>query len=145
MRTAARAIVIKDGKLLVTHRNKFGKEYDTLPGGNVEMGETPEQAAIRETMEETSIQVKNPRLVIIEHAGVPYGDQVIYVFEYVQGEPKLQEGSEEEMIQRLGQNLYQPMWVALDELPSRPFLSEQLKQTILDNYRQWPEHPIELG
>jgi ADP-ribose pyrophosphatase YjhB (NUDIX family) len=44
MRKAVRAIIIKDDKLLVMNRNKFGKVYDTLPGGNVEIGETLEQA-----------------------------------------------------------------------------------------------------
>ena len=38
MRRASRGIVIKDNNLLVMHRNKFGTEYDTLPGGNVEAG-----------------------------------------------------------------------------------------------------------
>lgn len=44
MRRAVRAIIIKDKQLLVMHRNKFGTEYETLPGGNIEVGETPEQA-----------------------------------------------------------------------------------------------------
>ena len=39
-----RAIVVKENKLLVMHRNKFGHEYDTLVGGGIDVGETPEQA-----------------------------------------------------------------------------------------------------
>lgn len=49
-------IIIKDDLVLgVSRRNdktKFG-----LPGGKVEMGETPKQAAIRETFEETGVHV----------------------------------------------------------------------------------------
>jgi 8-oxo-dGTP diphosphatase len=130
-RQAVRAIVIKDGQLLVMHRNKFGTEYDTLPGGGVEIGESPEAAVIRELAEETSIVVSNQQLVFIEEAGDPFGTQLIYLCDYVSGEPKLADDSEEAHINKLGQNLYEPKWVPLASLPGLPFLSEKLKTTIL--------------
>jgi 8-oxo-dGTP diphosphatase len=145
MRRAVRAIVIKDDQLLVMHRNKFGTEYDTLPGGNIEIGETPEQALLRELHEETQVVIQNPRCVILEHAGEPYGDQYIYLCDYVSGEPTLLPGSEEDHINQLGQNLYQPMWVSLSELPSKPFVSEKLKTTILEAVKsEWPQTAIEI-
>ena len=145
MRRAARAIVIHDNKLLVMHRNKFGKEYLTLPGGNIEIGETPEQAMYRELAEETTVTVTEPRLVIIEHAGDPYGDQYIFQCKYVEGEPQLKPGSEEELINKLGQNIYTPMWVPLAELSDTPFVSEELKQTIIDHLtKDFPAEPITL-
>lgn len=58
MRNAAVMLVVKDGKILAVSRRhdktKFG-----LPGGKVEPDETPEQAAIRETEEETGIKVSD--------------------------------------------------------------------------------------
>jgi 8-oxo-dGTP diphosphatase len=145
MRRAVRAIIIHNDKLVVMHRNKFGTEYDTLPGGNIEMGETPEQALYREVTEETMLQLSSPRLVFIEHAGEPYGDQYIFLCEYISGEPKLHPNSEEEHINKLGQNLYEPMWISLNDLHNRPFLSEKLKQIILDSYpHKWPENPLEI-
>lgn len=145
MRKAVRAIVIKDDCLLVMHRNKFGNEYDTLPGGNIEVGETPEQALFRELYEETQITVQNPRLVIVEHAGDPYGDQYLFLCDYVEGEPRLLEGSEESLISRVGQNLYEPMWVPIADLLDRPFLSEKLKKEILSCHgNSWPQGPIEI-
>lgn len=136
MRHAVRAIIIHQDKLLVLHRNKFGQEYDTLPGGNIELGETAEQALVREVDEETTIVFKNPKLVFIEHAGVPYGTQHIYNCEYVSGEPVLKPGSEEDHINKLGQNLYRPEWVSLKDLENRPFLSAPLKRAIIGAYRE---------
>lgn len=146
MRRAARVIVIKDKTLLVMHRNKFGKEYDTLPGGYIEIGETPAQAALRETLEETSIEVTNPRLIFLEHAGKIYGDQYVFYCDYVSGEPKLTEGSEEDKINKMGQNLYEPKWLPLDELASSPFVSENLKDEINESLKNgWPERPKEFS
>lgn len=146
MRTASRAIIIRDGNLLVMHRNKFGLEYDTLPGGNVELGETPEAALYREVQEETTVQFQNPRLIIVEHAGQLYGDQYIYVCEYVSGEPKLHPDSEEALISKMGQNLYNPMWVPVAELPNKPFVSEKLKDLIISmSHNGWPDAVVEIN
>jgi len=145
MRKAVRAIILRGDELLVMHRNKFGVEYDTLPGGNIEVGETPVQALYREVQEETQVQFTNPRLVVLEHAGDPYGDQYIYLCEYVSGEPVLHPNSEEQHINALGQNLYTPGWVKLGDLANRPFMSDKLKVQILDCCKQgWPAVPVEI-
>lgn len=60
-RPSAYAIVIKDGKLLVSPQFNG---YD-LPGGGVDFGETPEDASVRETKEETGIDVENPQLAAV--------------------------------------------------------------------------------
>ncbi len=129
-RKSARAVVIHEDKLLVMYRNKFGTKYVTLPGGKIEIGEAPDQAALREVREETMIEAANPRLVFLEHADF-YGDQLIFLCDYVSGEPKIAPGTHEEAINRLGQNLYEPGWLALSELPDIPFLSAELQQAII--------------
>ncbi len=145
MRKAARAIVIRNSQLLVMYRNKFGTQYVTLPGGNVEMGETPEQAAARETTEESTVTVTNPRLVFIDHAGDPYGDQYVYLFDYVSGEPILNPDSTEARIHAMGKNLYEPKWLPLDDLPAANFLSPELKAAILEAVKgEWPQQPKEF-
>jgi len=58
-RPSAYAIVVHGGKILLTKQH--GK-YE-LPGGGVDFGELPEAASLRETSEETGINVANPRLV----------------------------------------------------------------------------------
>lgn len=58
-RPSAYGITIKDGCLLVS------KQFDgfDLPGGGVDLGELPEAAVVRETKEETGIDVANPSLI----------------------------------------------------------------------------------
>lgn len=146
MRQAVRAIIIKDNKMLVMHRNKFGRVYDTLPGGNIAAGETHEQALRREMQDETSVQFKDPTLVFVHHAGDPYGDQYIYLCTYVSGDPTLSESSEEFIINKMGQNLYQPLWLSLDDLPKKPFVTDKLKEHILQGHRtEWPAKPVEIS
>lgn len=52
----ASGVIIIDRKVLVSR--SFGKEYFVHPGGKIEPGETPKQAAIRELKEEFQINVK---------------------------------------------------------------------------------------
>lgn len=147
MRQAVRAIVINDDKLLVMHRNKFGEQYNTLPGGNVEIGETPEQALKREVYDETQYHITKLGLVFIEHCEHPYGDQLIYVCEYTgPAEPKLLPGCEEDQINKLGKNLYQPMWLSITELENSPFVTKELKIHLLKALSEdWPKTPIEFN
>jgi len=54
------AVVERNGHFLVGERPK-GKPlagYAEFPGGGVEIGETPEQAAVRECLEETGLSVE---------------------------------------------------------------------------------------
>lgn len=145
MRKAVRAIIIKNDHLVVMHRNKFGTEYDTLPGGNVELGESLEQALYREVEEETMLKFNNPRLLYVEHSDAIYGDQFIYLCEYISGEPELHPEAEERHINKLGKNLYKPMWLSMKELPNAPFLSDVLKQKLLDGHAHgWPSEVQEF-
>ncbi len=45
------------------HRIKNGHEYYAIPGGTIEKNETPEQTAIREIKEETSLDIELDKLL----------------------------------------------------------------------------------
>ncbi|WP_055693706.1 NUDIX hydrolase [Streptomyces prasinopilosus] len=52
------AVVVSDGRLLMIRRSeREGDLLWALPGGAIEAGETPEEAAVRETVEETGLVV----------------------------------------------------------------------------------------
>ena len=127
-------ILRRDGKVLLGRRHEDyrratsdlrGEGTWTLPGGKLEYGESFEEGAIRETLEETGIRID--RIVVIavnndknEHAHfVTLG----LLAEEFSGEPKVMEPDK----------IVEWRWFGLDELP-RPiyFPSEKL----LENYRK---------
>jgi 8-oxo-dGTP diphosphatase len=58
------AVIICDGKIaLIKRGNEPSKGKWTIPGGLVELGESLEAAVIRETKEETCLDVDSPSLV----------------------------------------------------------------------------------
>ncbi|MBP5330942.1 MAG: serine hydrolase [Lachnospiraceae bacterium] len=55
-RDGSRAIIVQDGKILLTHELNSG--WWLLPGGGMEEGETPEECVVREVEEETGYLVR---------------------------------------------------------------------------------------
>lgn len=73
---AACALIDADGRVLLTQRPE-GKSMAGLwefPGGKVEMGETPEEALIRELREELGIETKVACLAPLTFASHAYDD-----------------------------------------------------------------------
>lgn len=65
---ACGAVVIDDQILMVRHRHD-GRDYWTLPGGGIEAGETPWQAAEREVVEETGLTLQAKRFLFWQPGG----------------------------------------------------------------------------
>jgi len=63
LKNRATAIIIRNARLLLMHRQKSGRNYYILPGGNVEWEESFEEACIREVKEETGLNVLALQLV----------------------------------------------------------------------------------
>jgi ADP-ribose pyrophosphatase YjhB (NUDIX family) len=146
MRQSSRSIVVKDGNILLMKRFKMGQEYYTLPGGGVKPNEPYEQAALRETIEETSLVVNNPRLVFVEDAGSPFGMQNIYLCDYASGEPHLPADSEEMFWSVEGKNTYEPLWFPFANLQDIPFVSPLLRQALCRARDSgWPEEPFHFS
>lgn len=62
-RLASSAIVERAGRYLLVRRgNPPAADLYAFPGGRAEPGETPEETALRELLEETGLVGRNPRL-----------------------------------------------------------------------------------
>jgi mutator protein MutT len=58
------AVIIRNGKILLEKRgNDPGRGKWSIPGGIVELSESPEQTVIREVREETGLVVDEPELI----------------------------------------------------------------------------------
>ncbi len=80
-------VCIKDGKVLLarhTYGNGSGKLI--IPGGYVKFGEIPEEALIREYLEETGVRVKAGRLIGIRFSAKDW--YAVFAVEYVEGEAR---------------------------------------------------------
>jgi 8-oxo-dGTP diphosphatase len=65
--------IIQDGHILMVHHRHDGRDYWTLPGGGVELGEAPDEAIIREVKEETYLDVTVDRLLFDQNAELAGG------------------------------------------------------------------------
>lgn len=58
------------------------KDYQDIPGGYVEQGESPREACVREVREELGIEPSIGRLLVVDWAPNPgEGDKVLYLFD----------------------------------------------------------------
>jgi len=70
-RLAAYAVVVDAGRILLALWNEELPLKWTLPGGGVELDETPEEAAVREAREETGYEVALGRILGLHSNVVP--------------------------------------------------------------------------
>jgi 8-oxo-dGTP diphosphatase len=142
-RHTARAIVIKDGNLLLMERWRPGRHYFSVPGGGIEAGETAEQAVVREILEETGCIVTIERQLYI--LTIDSNDHYIYLCNFVSGDPHLPADSPEALLHD-PDNRFEPCWLPLSELPHAPFLIwRPIQQQLLRDLRTgFAENIVEI-
>ncbi len=74
------AVIVQDQKIVLIKRgNEPSRGKWTIPGGLVELGESVEEAVIRETKEETNLEVENPELIdVVDNVDLDQQGRVKY-------------------------------------------------------------------
>lgn len=121
------AVVLRHDRLLVIKRHREGRDYAVLPGGGVEPGESPAEAAVRELEEETSLVATVDRLLWRgDHGG---RDASYFLMKDVSGDPVL---SGPEALAHSPSNSYEPLWATLDDLISLGLRPEGIRDHVAE-------------
>jgi 8-oxo-dGTP diphosphatase len=111
MRNRGAVVIIQNGKAALIKRVKSCEEYFVFPGGGIEQGETPENAAIREAFEELGVTIQlNECITEVYYKGKQY----FYSADILDG--KIDQGQGEEFNDP-SRGAYEPIWVSLEEFP----------------------------
>jgi ADP-ribose pyrophosphatase YjhB (NUDIX family) len=134
----AAGIVVYEGHILLMRRVRDGQSFWVVPGGTIEISESPEQTAVRELLEETDIQVRAERVVYQQHFERPNHtsfDQWYVLCTYLKGEPRLPTTAEESVrAQRTGQ-VFEPKWVPITQVAHLHLLPEQIKEWLCHDFK----------
>jgi 8-oxo-dGTP diphosphatase len=113
------AVIIQNGKILLEKRkNDPGRGKWSIPGGLVELGESLEQAVIREVQEETGLVVDTPKLIdVVSQTTLDESGKVKYHFVIVDYLVKLQSGTA-----RAASDAAELEWIRLDEVEQKDLI-----------------------
>ena len=122
----AGAIVIKNGKAALIKRVREGRIYYIFPGGQIEDGESLEEACIREIKEELGYDIIPKEMVL----DIIFNDNHQYYFtcEVVGGEFGTGTGLEFSGTLPESQGTYEPVWIDISEFDKYDIRPVELKE-----------------
>ena len=132
MRVKVRAVILHDGKLVVSRERRRGAEHVLLPGGRVQDGESITDALIREVAEETGLDVVPDRLLYIAEVVGRYRVHdlnLVWLAELRDPQSTIDDGA----------------LLALDSPLARSVMPPIVEQIVADVTNGWPDGPRWLG
>lgn len=120
IRVGIGVMIFRDGKVLIGKRkSKLGEGDWSFPGGHLEVGELFVDCALRETKEETGIEITNIQFQMVGNIPDTYSQhyvQLAFTADWKSGEPRVLEPEKCERWE----------WRSLDDLPAPLFVPTQM-------------------
>ena len=128
MRNRSGIILIENNKLALIERHRNGLHYFAFPGGGIDEGESPEQAAVREAEEELGVVVE-----IQQKAAEVFinGNTQHYFLVYkISGDFGTGTG-EEYSGDNPAYGTYLPLWIPIENILSKNVLPRELAELVV--------------
>lgn len=139
IRNAAKALIIKDGKMLAVKISDGKEEWYIMPGGGQGAEELLPEAVCREVAEEMGIQVRVRDLVFVVegvHGESFHRVDLVFLCEYV--------GTIENAVLQGDTNQTGYDWLDIETLNHAPLYPSKLRRQIMNLY-EGKEYKIYLG
>ena len=129
VRNAAKALIIKDGKMLAIKINDGKEEWYIMPGGGQDAEELLPEAVCREVAEEMGLQVEVKDLAfVIEglHGEQFHRVDLVFLCEYI--------GKAENAVLQSDTNQVGYDWLDIETLNTTPLYPSKLRRQIMNLY-----------
>ena len=139
IRTSAKALIIRDGKIAAIKIRDAGEEWYIMPGGGQTAEETLEEAVCREVAEELGIAVECRELLFVVegvHGERFHRIDLVFSCEYIGALPDAELTSDTNQV---GAD-----WLDISTLHQQPLYPSRLRRQIM-NYYQGKPHRVYLG
>ena len=136
MAERVRAIIVKDGKIILIKRTKPNSTYWVFPGGRVEAGETKQQALVREVKEELGLDIAVKDLLTSlpsAHPEMLDTTEYFFIAEIIGGQLGFGTGPEyQHESNYLGS--YKLEWVEISELSKIDLRPVEVRDLVIEKY-----------
>lgn len=137
-RIAAGGFVFDAGRVLLVRYASRGASFLVAPGGAIEDGETLSAAAEREIAEETGVQAKARRLILLDNIRATSFQMIKawYLCDHIEGHPWLTPGAKEE-------GIVEVRWFCESELTHEVVFPEIIKSMTIRGISSYAHGVIE--
>ncbi len=142
MRNRSGIILIENNELALIERHRNGLHYFAFPGGGIDEGESPEQAAVREAEEELGVVVEIQQKAV--EVFINGNTQHYFLVSRISGD--FGTGTGEEFGEyNPAHGTYLPLWISIENVLSKNVLPRELAELVVRCTQEgWPRSSIQL-